>query len=101
MPASPDLKGAEMDALVRYLEGKEEQPQASDEKAGQERYVFTGYKRFRDPEGYPAIAPPWGTLNAIDMKTGKYLWKIPLGEYPELVRLGCGTQGRSSTADRL
>src|SRR5205814_6029573 len=25
-------------------------------------YRFTGYKKFLDPDGYPAIAPPWGTL---------------------------------------
>jgi quinoprotein glucose dehydrogenase len=47
-------------------------------------YVFTGYKKFLDPDGYPAVAPPWGTLSAIDLNTGEYLWHIPLGEYPEL-----------------
>jgi quinoprotein glucose dehydrogenase len=31
---------------------------------------------------------PWGTLNAIDMNTGQYAWKIPFGEYPELVAGG-------------
>jgi glucose dehydrogenase len=58
-----------------------------------ERYRFTGYRKFLDPDGYPAVAPPWGTLNAIDLNTGKYLWKIPLGEYPELVQLGMGKTG--------
>jgi quinoprotein glucose dehydrogenase len=48
------------------------------------RYHFTGYHRFLDPDGYPAIAPPWGTLNAINLNTGEYVWKIPLGEYPDL-----------------
>lgn len=52
------------------------------------RYHFTGYRKFLDPDGYPAIIPPWGTLNAIDLNTGKYLWKIPLGEYPELAAKG-------------
>lgn len=52
------------------------------------RYHFTGYRKFLDPDGYPAIVPPWGTLNAIDLNTGKYLWKIPLGEYPELAAKG-------------
>src|ERR1700735_2782063 len=41
------------------------------------RYHFTGYRRFLDPEGYPAIAPPWGTLNALNLNTGEYVWKIP------------------------
>ncbi len=52
------------------------------------KYRFTGYRKFLDPDGYPAIAPPWGTLNAIDLNTGAYLWKIPFGEYPELAAKG-------------
>jgi len=52
------------------------------------KYRFTGYHKFLDPEGYPAVAPPWGTLNAINLNTGEYVWKIPLGEYPELAAKG-------------
>ena len=37
--------------------------------------------------------PPWGTLNAVDLNTGKYLWKIPLGEYPELAAKGIKNTG--------
>lgn len=51
-------------------------------------YVTTGYIRFLDPEGYPALRPPWGTLNAIDLNTGEYLWRRPLGEHPELTAKG-------------
>lgn len=65
--------------------------------AGQElsamRYHFTGYNRFYDPDGYPAVAPPWGTLNAINLNTGEYVWKIPLGEYPELAAQGIKNTG--------
>jgi quinoprotein glucose dehydrogenase len=46
-------------------------------------YVITGYNRFHDPDGYPAIKPPWGTLNAIDLNTGDYLWRRPLGDPPK------------------
>jgi quinoprotein glucose dehydrogenase len=53
-----------------------------------DRYQFTGYNKFLDPQGYPAVVPPWGTLSAIDLNTGQYLWKVPLGEYPELVAQG-------------
>ena len=52
------------------------------------KYHFTGYHRFLDLDGYPAIAPPWGTLNAINLNTGEYAWKIPLGEYPDLAAKG-------------
>jgi quinoprotein glucose dehydrogenase len=56
------------------------------------KYHFTGYKKFLDPDGYPAVAPPWGTLNAINLNTGEYLWKIPLGEYPDLAAKNTGTE---------
>src|SRR2546426_10120334 len=46
------------------------------------------YGRFLDPDGYPAVKPPWGTLSAIDLTTGRYVWKVPLGEYPELAAEG-------------
>jgi quinoprotein glucose dehydrogenase len=36
----------------------------------------------------PAVEPPWGTLNAIDLNKGEIAWKIPFGEYPELVAKG-------------
>lgn len=65
----------------------------SDADTTRERYRFTGYCKFLDPEGYPAVVPPWGTLNAIDLNTGKYLWKIPLGEYPELAQQGMKDTG--------
>ena len=57
------------------------------------QYHFTGYKKFVDPDGYPAVAPPWGTLSAIDLNTGEYLWQIPLGEYPELAAKGLKNTG--------
>jgi quinoprotein glucose dehydrogenase len=56
-------------------------------------YNFTGYKKFYDADGYPATKPPWGTLNAIDLNTGRYLWTIPLGEYPELTAKGVPATG--------
>ncbi len=56
-------------------------------------YASIGFRRFLDPDNYPATAPPWGTLNAIDMNTGKYLWQIPFGVYPELAAKGMGDTG--------
>ena len=46
-----------------------------------------------DQQGYPGIKPPWGTLNAIDLKTGEYNWRIPLGEFPELTKKGIPVTG--------
>jgi quinoprotein glucose dehydrogenase len=57
------------------------------------KYHLMGYNRFLDPDGYPAIAPPWGTLNAINLNTGEYIWKIPFGEYPELIAAGMKDTG--------
>ena len=56
-------------------------------------YTMKGYVKFLSPEGLPAISPPWGTLNAIDLHTGQYLWKIPLGEYEELKAKGIPPTG--------
>ena len=57
------------------------------------KYGFTGYHKFLDPDGYPAVVPPWGTLNAINLNTGDYAWKVPLGEYPELAARGMADTG--------
>jgi quinoprotein glucose dehydrogenase len=54
-------------------------------------YTITGYNKFLSKEGYPAIRPPWGTLNAINLNTGKLEWKVPLGTYPELAAKGIVT----------
>jgi quinoprotein glucose dehydrogenase len=56
-------------------------------------YVFEGYNRFLDPDGYPAVTPPWGTLTAIDLNSGKHAWQVPLGEYPELAAAGLRNTG--------
>jgi quinoprotein glucose dehydrogenase len=56
-------------------------------------YVMTGYNRFLDKNGYPGIKPPWGTLNAVDLNSGKLLWKVPLGEFEELKNKGLPATG--------
>jgi quinoprotein glucose dehydrogenase len=56
-------------------------------------YTMTGYNRFLDKNGYPGIKPPWGTLNAVDLNSGEILWKVPLGEYPELTERGIPITG--------
>lgn len=56
-------------------------------------YAMTGYNRFLDKNGYPGIKPPWGTLNAVDLISGKLLWKVPLGEFADLKKKGIPTTG--------
>ena len=57
------------------------------------KYTHDGYNKFLDPDGYPAVEPPWGTLNAINLDTGEYAWKIPFGEFPELAAQGHAPYG--------
>jgi quinoprotein glucose dehydrogenase len=59
-------------------------------------YVGRVWEKLTDQDGYPAIKPPWGTLNAIDLNTGDYLWRVPLGEYPELTKKGVPVTGTES-----
>ncbi len=56
-------------------------------------YTNNGMKKLFDPEGYPGVKPPWGTLNAIDLNTGDYLWRVPLGEFTELTKRGIPITG--------
>jgi len=93
MPGFTKLSDPELKALLTYLgisdaSTNPSPDQEADASGDEMRYQFTGYRKFLDQDGYPAISPPWGTLNAIDLNTGKYLWKIPFGEYPELVAKG-------------
>lgn len=92
MPGFAHIVGDDLDALIGYLRD----PAPDKIEAGgsaYETYRFTGYRKFLDPDGYPAVAPPWGTLSAIDMNSGEYLWSIPLGEYPELAAKGMRETG--------
>ncbi len=59
------------------------------------RYKFThrGYNKFVDHDGYPGIKPPWGVLNAIDLRRGEFLWQVPLGEFAELTARGVPQTG--------
>ncbi|MFM9031900.1 MAG: PQQ-binding-like beta-propeller repeat protein, partial [Opitutaceae bacterium] len=60
-------------------------------------YTFGGFRRWLDAEGYPAIKPPWGTLNAVDLNTGELKWKVPLGEYKELTARGIPPTGTENS----
>ena len=94
MPGFPNLSGDQIDALINFLStGNDTDLTVAGTLPPSAKYHLTGYNRFLDPDGYPAVEPPWGTLNAIDLNTGEYVWKIPLGEYPELAAQGMTNTG--------
>jgi len=95
MPGFAHLGTASIDALKAYLLTGEEKEVVVAPASSLYEQAFTtdGYNKFLDPDGYPAIAPPWGTLNAISLDTGDYAWKIPFGEFPELAAKGMKDTG--------
>jgi quinoprotein glucose dehydrogenase len=93
MPAFPNLTPEEVNALVLFVSEGENKEISGKPVLPQMGYRFSGYTRFLESQRYPAIAPPWGTLNAINLNTGEYAWKIPLGEYPELADQGMKNTG--------
>jgi quinoprotein glucose dehydrogenase len=58
--------------------------------------AYLDIPKFLDTKGYPAVAPPWGTLNAIDLNTGEYVWKTIFGEHAELMAKGIPQTGAES-----
>lgn len=96
MPGFTMLTADEKQALISFLFGDEKVEAVSAVPASKKTYLpyqSTGYNKFLDSQGLPAIAPPWGTLNAIDLNTGEFLWKIPFGEVESLKAKGVPTTG--------
>jgi len=95
MPGFPHLNQEEQDAISSFVLGdnSDKQEVSSTTTKSSELYRHRGYHKFFDSNGLPALAPPWGTLNAIDLNTGEYIWKVPLGETPELQAQGHPTTG--------
>ena len=103
MPSFPALTGEHRAALVRFLRGEADDARVADPDhdaiyssspdGTPLKYQVTGSRDFLDKDGYPAITPPWGTLSAIDLNTGAYLWHVPLGEYPKLTAAGVAPTG--------
>ncbi|MES1200885.1 MAG: PQQ-binding-like beta-propeller repeat protein [Pseudomonadota bacterium] len=91
MPGFAQMNDANRRAIIAYLRNGGHDPAPA--TATTHNYTWGGYNRFLDPDGYPGIKPPWGTLNAINLDSGAYAWKIPFGEYPELVAQGLRDTG--------
>ena len=113
MPPSPSLTSRETERVVNYLLDRRAraasipprptvradnsphaaEPTPSGARTAKSPYEFVGYERWKDANGYPATRPPWGTLSAIDLNTGEYRWRIPLGVHPELAARGIPPTG--------
>ena len=96
MPGFAYLGQPGVEALTRYLVSGEEITVEVETEAASPlwmKYTHDGYNKLLDPDGYPAVAPPWGTLNAINLDSGEIAWKIPFGEFPELVKKGMRNTG--------
>jgi len=95
MPSFAALPEGERKVIVDYLFGERSSGDHWGERAPDEsvRYTITGYNRFLDPDGYPAVKPPWGTLNAVDLNAGTIAWTVRLGELPELTARGIPLTG--------
>ena len=100
MPPFPNLSGDDMEALMAFLFDKKDLRNKKalhvDDSARKYRFVHDGWNLLNDQAGYPGVKPPWGTLNAVDLNSGEILWKVPLGEYPELIAKGLPVTGRQS-----
>lgn len=86
MPGFSRLSAADRQVLVDYLFGIEKKEAATHgpTTTGLDEYMHTGYDKFLDDKGLPAINPPWGSLTAIDLNTGNHLWRVTLGITPSL-----------------
>jgi quinoprotein glucose dehydrogenase len=100
MPAFDRLTEAQREAIVAYVLGdplpaanRPDEAVSGGANKDQPPYAFAGFRRWTDLAGYPAIKPPWGTLNAVDLNTGEFKWKVPLGEYAELSARGIPPTG--------
>lgn len=94
MPSFASLGDPAIDGLADYLLTSNDREVAVVGRRSEGlKYGTESFKKFLDPDGYPANTPPWGTLSAINLDTGDYAWKFPFGEYPELEAAGIHNTG--------
>lgn len=97
MTGFPQITKAEKEALLKFLFDEQDKQEVSSTDypptSNVMPYKHGGYNKFLDSNGLPGISPPWGTMHAIDLNTGKYIWSIPFGETLELKEKGHPTTG--------
>ena len=87
MPAFKHLSQEDKDAIAAFVlnQQKEQLKKYTGKLSALDSfrklpYQISGYNKFLSKSGLPALAPPWGTLSAVDLNTGEYVWKTVLGE---------------------
>ena len=105
MPAFASVIKGKEKGIIAFLYEKEQNSskvtrfETGKTQAGAEKYLnVTAYGHFRDPNGNPAIRPPWGTLNALNLSTGEYTWQIPLGNDSTRQEPGLSETGQEGSA---
>jgi quinoprotein glucose dehydrogenase len=104
MPAFTKFSNEELTSIIDFLfdaEGEQQEMKEpgldnAEQKENKVTYQISGYSKFLDSNGLPGVRPPWGTLNAIDLNTGEYVWKVPFGDTPELREKGFPMTGSES-----
>ncbi|RRB07328.1 outer membrane protein assembly factor BamB family protein [Larkinella rosea] len=105
MPAFASVVKGKEQGIIAFLFDREKNSskvtklETGQTQKGADKYLnLTAYGHFRDSQGRPAIKPPWGTLNAINLNTGDYAWQIPLGNDPELQEQNAPETGLEGSA---
>lgn len=110
MPSFQQIPESEVNEIVNFLlnprevrnQNREALENEVDESVQREfpyqsPFIRRGGGKLKDQDGYPGIKPPWGTLNAIDLNSGEYVWSVPLGEHEELTDRGIPITGTENT----
>ncbi|MEP6715227.1 MAG: PQQ-binding-like beta-propeller repeat protein [Terriglobia bacterium] len=94
MPPIASIKGEALTDLIAFLTRPETAPPGSGIPAGMlADRLEPDYPAYIDPpppryktgygqEGY-VITPPWSTITAYDLNTGKMMWQTPYGDTPQ------------------
>jgi quinoprotein glucose dehydrogenase len=90
MTGFPQISQEEKAALLRFLFDEQDKKEVGATAVADSLptlpYRHKGYNKFLDSNGLPGIDPPWGTLHAIDLNEGEYLWSVPFGETPGMTQ---------------
>ena len=91
----PQLTSIEKEGLISFLMDENDKREVVSRLSESEEipYKHKGYNKFLTSDGLPAISPPWGTLHAIDLNSGEFIWSVPFGETPDLKEQGYPTTG--------